>query len=556
MCKQLESLINLFLGNRLFFTLNHFLVIVSLTLFSTSHCVAIETPNIVIIMLDDMGFSDLGCYGGEIQTPHIDQLSKNGLRFTEFYNCARCCPTRASLLTGLYPHQVGLKKNGLSLSRNGVTIAEVLRQAGYQTAMTGKWHLSKTPVLKKRHLQWVNHRYYPNRPFAALDSYPVRRGFDKHYGVIWGVVNYFDPFSLVDGIKPVNQVPDDFYMTDAITSKSVQYIEEFSNSDQPFFLYVAHCAPHWPLHARPEDIEKYKNTYRNGWHALRKQRFKRQVEMGLFNPENTKLPPIQGAAPNWQKLSEDQKKNAAQQMAVHAAMIDCVDQGVGKMVETLKKKKLFNNTLIIVLSDNGASPERYLRSGYDRPSRLRNGQPIQYKGSFKVGSEKTWGYIGPQWASAANTPFRYWKKESFEGGCHTPLIIHWPAGLKTKKGSITKQVGHVIDILPTCLSLSGVKYPAEFNGQQITPVEGISLLPILNGENRESHETLFFEHMGGRAVRTGIWKLVALKNEPWQLYNLSLDRTETNNLAAKEPQRVKQLTNLWQQWAKRVGAVD
>ncbi len=557
-------------------------------LFCFSSAEAGERPNIVCIMLDDMGFSDLGCYGGEIHTPNIDRLAQRGLRFTQFYNAARCCPTRASLLTGLYPHQVGLKQNGLSLTRNGVTIAEALRLAGYQTAMTGKWHLSKMPIPKQRHRQWVSHRYDPNRPFGPLDTYPVHRGFDRHYGIIWGVVNYFDPFSLVDGIKPIKQVPDDYYITDAITEKSVKYIEDFAESDRPFFLYVAHCAPHWPLHARSEDIARYSDTYRDGWHSLRKRRFERQIELGLFDPTNTELPPVQGMGNDWSQLSDEQKALAARQMAVHAAMVDRVDQGVGRIVETLKKTNYFENTLIFVLSDNGAAPEYYPYSGDDCPSHLRDGEPIQYEGSFEAGPRNTWGYIGPWWANAANTPFRYWKKASFEGGCHTPLIVHWPAGLKTEAGAVTgagaktECVGHVIDIMSTCLDVSGTDYPTVFDGNQITPLEGKSLLPILQTGDREGHEALFFEHDGGRAVQVGDWKLVSplgrqwweqyilrrdgmkpknlaarkLKNQPWELYNLSRDKTEMNNLAIEEPQRVEQLAKLWQQWANRVGALD
>jgi len=512
-------------------------------------------PNIVLIMADDMGFSDAGCYGGEIHTSNLDKLAANGLRFMQFYNCARCCPTRASLMTGQYPHKVGLAQNGRSLTRNGITIAEALKQAGYNTAMAGKWHLSFTPTLKdnKLHQKWLDHQYDPGRPFAPLETYPVNRGFDKHYGVIWGVIDHFDPFSLVDGTEAVEKVPEDYYFTDAVNAKSVGYLREMSTSDRPFFLYVAHCAPHWPLHARPEDIEKYKDTYKGGWEKLRRDRYQRMLKMGLFKRETTPLPPIQDRGRKWDQLSKEQKSFQAAKMSVHAAMVDRVDQGIGQIVETLEQTGQLENTIIFFLIDNGASPEVPTRPGYDRSAQTRDGRPIRYKGIYKPGSETTYTGIGPAWASASNTPFRYWKKESYEGGCHTPLIVHWPEGLKAKPGSITEEVGHAIDIMPTCLELAGARYPAEYQDHVLTPLDGQSLAPLLAGGTRKGHDTLFFEHMGGRAVRTGDWKLVALKDEPWRLYNLAEDRTETDDLAAKFPERVQPMSGTWEQWAKEVG---
>jgi arylsulfatase len=512
-------------------------------------------PNIVIIMADDMGFSDAGCFGGEIQTPNLDKLASNGLRFTQFYNCARCCPTRASLMTGQYPHKVGLTRNGQSLTRNGITIAEALKQAGYNTAMAGKWHLSRTDTLNdtKLHQKWLDHQHDPGHPFAPLETYPVSRGFDKHYGVIWGVIDHFDPFSLVEGTKTVEDVPDDYYFTDAICEKSVQYIREFDQSDKPFFLYVAHCAPHWPLHARPEDIAKYKDTYKDGWEKLRQDRYERMIEMGLFKKDNTPLPPIQDRGRKWAQLPEQEKSFQASKMAVHAAMVDRVDQGVGKIIEVLKQTGQLDNTVIFFLSDNGASPEIMYEPGYDRSSQTRDGRKIRYRGIFDPGSETTYTCIGAPWASASNTPFRYWKKESFEGGCHTPLIIHWPKGLRTKPGSITTQVGHVIDIMPTCLELAGAKYPDSYNGHTLTPLDGKTLIPILKNKEREGHERLFFEHMGGRAVIEGDFKLVAMEDRPWELYNLSRDRTEMDNLAAKHPERVNAMSSQWENWAASVG---
>ncbi|MBI1247872.1 sulfatase-like hydrolase/transferase [bacterium] len=515
-----------------------------------------DRPNIVVIMLDDLGYSDLGCYGGEINTPNIDSLASDGIRFTAFYNCARCCPTRAALLTGLYPHQVGLIRNGRSLTKNGVTIAEALKDAGYQTAMAGKWHLSQTSALSdpKKHLAWLNHQADFDRPFAPVETYPVNRGFERHFGPIWGVVDYFDPFSLVDGTKIVKEVDEDFYMTDAIADKSVEYIQEMSKKDAPFFLYTAFTAPHWPLHAKPEDIAKYEKRYNEGWYQLREDRYQRMVEKGLIDPKTFPKPNLQGQGPDWQELSPEQQQHMAQLMAVHAAMVDCVDQGVGRIIAALKATNRFENTLILLLSDNGASPERYLKVGFDRSSETRAGKPIQYEGIFEPGSETTWGYLGSYWASAANTPFRYWKAQSFEGGAHTPMIAHWPAGLKTKPGSSTDQPGHVIDVMPTCLELAGVSYPAKYQGNDITPVEGKSLAPILQGETRPGHDQLYFEHENGQAIIADGWKLVKPKQKggKWELYHLAEDRTETNNVAAEHPQKVRQLQELWQAWFDRV----
>lgn len=516
-------------------------------------------PNIIVILADDMGFSGAGCFGGEIRTPNLDQLAANGLRFTQFYNCARCCPTRASLLTGQYPHTVGLARNGRSLTRNGLTIAEVLKEAGYNTAMAGKWHLSRTTPLRttEAHQRWLDHRSDPELPFAPLDTYPVHRGFDRHYGVIWGVIDHFDPFSLVDGVTPVTTLPRDYYFTDAITDKSVEYLNDSGNSEKPFFLYVAHCAPHWPLHARPEDIAKYKGMYTGGWERLRKDRFRRQLKMGLFRRETTPLPPVQDEGMKWDRLSETEKAYQATKMAVHAAMIDRIDQSTGRIVRALEKTGRLENTLIFFLSDNGASPEVPRVPGYDRSSRTRDGRAMKYQNIEveELGSETSYTGVGLPWASAANTPYRYWKQESFEGGCHTPLIVHWPKGLEASPGSITDQAGHVMDIMPTCLELGGISYPDSFHGHALTPMEGKSLLPILQGNRREGHDRLFFEHVEGRAARIGHWKLVAhsTTKDKWELYNMAEDRTETKDLADKYPQRVRAMAAEWKEWARRVG---
>jgi len=509
-------------------------------------------PNIMVIMADDLGYSDIGCYGGEIATPNLDSLAAGGLRFSQFYNSARCCPTRASMLTGCYQHRVGLTRNGANLSKNAVTIAEVLKGAGYQTGMTGKWHLSRTKGRKKdEQLKWLSHRENFG-PFAPLDTYPCNRGFDEHYGVIWGVVNYFDPFTLVHNEKQIMEVPKDFYITDFINDKAVDLIGDYSKTDAPFFMYVAHTAPHWPLHAKPADIAKYKDRYHGGWDKLREDRYKRLLKSGLFDKHNTPLPP-NSSNRSWDKLKKADKAYEAEIMSVHAAMVDCMDQGLGRIIKKLKETGQFDNTLILFCADNGASPERGYPPGFDRNGHKRDGTPVNYKARTNLGSEDTYPYLGRPWSNAVNSPFRYWKAESYEGGCHTPMIAHWPKGLKTEAGSITHQVGHVMDVMPTCLELAGAEYPGQYKGKKIVPMDGKSLLPILQGKKRTGHESIFFEHVGGRAVRTGDWKISALRGKEFQLFNLAKDRTESTDLSEEHPERLEAMTQAWKQWAKSVG---
>ncbi|NQU54188.1 MAG: arylsulfatase [Bacteroidetes bacterium] len=511
-----------------------------------------KQPNIVIIMADDLGYSDIGCYGGEIQTPNLDDLAENGIRFTQFYNASRCCPTRASLLTGKYPHQVGLARNGQTLSRNAATIAEILKENGYHTGMAGKWHLSRTQQLddNQEQLLWLSHRK-DSSIFAPLESYPSNRGFEEHWGVIWGVVNYFDPFSLVHNQNQIKEIPDDFYMTDFITDKSIDMVEQFSDDDKPFFLYVAHTAPHWPLHALPEDIEKYKGLYDGGWDKLREQRYKGLIEQGLFDPKTASLAANESGS-LWEDCTE--KEWEAKHMEAHAAMVDRMDQGIGRLIEKLKETGKFENTLILFLADNGASPERGYKPGFDRPGQTREGKEIIYPHQKydRPGDELTWGYLGTAWVGAVNAPFRYWKKESFEGGNCTPFIVHWPDGLKGMENTINNGVGHVIDILPTCLELAGAEYPSEINRLKTTPVEGKSIVSLLNKQISNTHDTLFWEHIGGRALRINDWKISALKGGNWELFNLAADRTETNNLATENPERVKEMEAVWEENYKRI----
>ncbi len=513
-----------------------------------------QKPNIIIIMADDLGYSDIGCFGGEINTPNLDRLANGGLRMTNMYNNARCCPTRASLLTGQYAHKVGLANNGNALTRNGATIAELLKQNGYQTGMVGKWHLSddvQKPA-KEDQLKWLNHHAFQNDSFATIESYPINRGFQKHYGIVWGVVNYFDPFSLVEGEKPVTNVPKDYYITDAINQYSVNYIKEFTAKKQPYFLYVAHAAPHWPVHAKPEDIAKYKGKYDMGWDELRRQRYNRMVKMGLIDPKTTPLIDVMGRNGLWDKLSAEEKEKQSLKMATHAAMIERLDIGVGQILKTLEETNTLHNTVIIFLADNGASPEIPTAPGYDRPSQTRDGQNLQYDKDVTpatIGTGLSYTGIGQNWANAANTPYRFWKMESFEGGIHTPFIVHWPAGLKTKPGSTNNALGHVSDILPTLLEITKTKYPVQYNGYALTPIDGKSFLPVLSGKSKSGRKDIFFEHAKGKAYIKANWKIVMkTSGNEWELYDIGKDKNENNNLAATNPAVLNEMKLAWEKW--------
>ncbi len=519
-------------------------------LFYCSVTLAAERPNFLVILVDDMGYSDPQCFGGEVETPNLNQLADHGVRFSQFYNCARCCPTRASLLTGSYPHRVGLGRNGRTMDLEVPTVAELLKDVGYQTAMTGKWHLSElaTTTADQDRIGWMNHQVDLGIPFADPRSYPTQRGFDHYYGVIWGVVDFFDPFSLVHGNQPVPNVPEGYYLTDAITDYSVNYIEEFEkDDDQPFFMYVAYTAPHWPLHAKPDVIQKYDGRYDAGWEQLKTDRFMRQRKMKLF--PNVPVDPVIDRGTSWNDLSDDEKEYQANKFEVHAAMVDSVDQGIGRILEALKASGEYDNTVIFFLSDNGASPEIPGYAGYDRNGETRDGKTAHRERELKLpenrsklGSAESYTGLGPAWANAANSPLKYWKKESYEGGCRTPFIIHWPAGLKQRGGNISKDLGHVMDIAPTCLELAGAKSAEDF------PMDGVSMVGLLNGQAADPDRMLFFEHMGGRAARHRQWKISALAGKPWELYNVERDPAETTNMILEQPTRLDDLRYRWEDW--------
>jgi len=367
------------------------------------------------------------------------------------------------------------------------------------------------------------------------------------------VVNHFDPFSLVHNEEPIytDAIPDDFYSTDYITTKAIDMLDDLSKEQEPFFMYVSYNAPHWPLHAKPEDIAKYKGKYDEGWDVLRQQRYQRMVSMGIIDPEETPMSDNESGRA-WE--NESNKAMMAANMEVHAAMIDCVDQGIGRILDKLKSTGEYENTIIIFTSDNGASPENYEIGDFDRHDRTRSGQMVT-RNAQVPGSELTYNYLGNGWAGAVNTPFRYWKAESFHGGTASPTIIQWPAGMKARHGSIVKDPCHYIDVMPTCLEVAHATYPEIYNGNKIQPLvaEGRSLMPLLEGASWQDERTMFWEHENGRAVRVGDWKMTSLRNGGWQLFNMKNDYSETNNIAAEHPEKVRELKNLWNEWAKSVG---
>jgi arylsulfatase len=476
-----------------------------IALFTTT--MANERPNIILIMVDDLGFSDLGCYGSEIKTPRLDTLAANGLRFTQFYNTAKCHSSRVSLLTGLYCDQAGSTK----LSR-GATIAEVLSDVGYFTAMVGKWHLSKQPT---------------------------DFGFQRYWGHLSGATNFFtgDSTFRLNGEKwkiPAMLNGRSFYTTHAITDFALEFLEEATSSGKPFLLYAAFNAPHYPLQAPQEYVRKYDGCYDGGWDQLRTERHRRQLKTGLL-PSKWKLSPRPDHVPAWNSLSAEDKQWEAERMEVFAAMVDVVDQSVGRLVDFLKDKGIFDNTLILFCSDNGGCPFERTSGRYLKP----------------WDSKSYWTYDA-SWAHACNTPFRLYKQNQHEGGISSPLIVHWPDGLETKRGAITHQPGHLIDFMATFIELTGATYPKQIGDRHIDPLQGRSLLPIFQGEVRQPHETLYFHFGTDRALRQGSWKLVSAKLGRWELYNMDDDRTELNDLSGQKPEQVAAMEKEWFRIAEHI----
>ena len=498
-----------------------------------------ERPNIVLIMADDMGFSDLGCYGGEINTPNLDRLAEGGLRFSHFYNNGVCMATRASLLTGQYCEKVGLGEMGARLQAgcNNVTFAEVLRTAGYRTLMSGKWH--------NGHLSGQN---------------PVDRGFDRFWGLLSGGSNYFNPGLKRPGEpEPVHKYPNDlrhwgdddevmfpytpenptFYATDAFTDRALDFLDLYGNEDKPFLLYLAHMAPHFPMQARPADIARYQGRYLVGWDELRSRRYARLLELGLVD-EVWGVSDRDGICPPWEEAED--KARWDRKMAVYAGMVECMDRGIGKVLDKIRDLGKEENTLVLFLSDNGGCGEHFDNSPDKEP-----------------GGVDTYTTVDAPWANASNTPFRKYKVFDHEGGISTPLIAYWPKVIRPN--AITHQVGHIIDFLPTFAEIAGADYPSRDHG--VLSPDGKSLLPVFRGEKREEHEALFWELRGCRAVRKGGWKAVSQGpprwhhghdippgREGWELYDIERDRCERNDLADNHPDIVKELNDLWHSWSE------
>ncbi|MDA0921131.1 MAG: arylsulfatase [Planctomycetota bacterium] len=535
---------------------------------SVQTCSAAERPNIIVIMSDDMGYSDIGCYGGEIETPTLNGLAENGLRFTQFYNTGRCCPTRGSLLTGLYPHQSGIGwmmtdrgHDGYrgDLNNNCRTMAEVLKPAGYSTYGVGKWHVTK-------HIQ----------PDGPKHNWPRQRGFDRFYGTITGAGSFFDPGTLTrdnQNITPWTDSeykPEQYYYTDAISDNAVKFINEHceQDADKPFFMYVTYTAAHWPMHALEKDIAKYKGRYDGGYAPVRNRRAKRVVELGLVI-EACEPAPLIG---EWENVEHQAWE--ARCMEVYAAMIDNMDQGIGRIVGSLKENNKFDNTLIVFMQDNGGCQEGNGRQGnFQRPvaaslpkipldqirldvvpKQNRAGVPTLTGPGIMPGPEDTYIAYGLNWANVSNTPFREYKHFVHEGGISTPLIAHWPAGIK-RRGELEHQPGHLVDIMATCVDLSEAEYPEQIGENKIKPLEGVSLNPAFSGKSLNRKQPLFWEHEGNRAIRDGDWKLVAKENKPWELYDLRTDRSETHNLAAEKPELAKELEAKWDAYAARANVL-
>jgi arylsulfatase len=529
-------------------------------------------PNIIVILADDMGYSDLGCYGGEAATPNLNMLAKEGLRYTQFYNVARCCPSRASLMTGLDPHQAGMgwmttndfKLPGYrgDLSHNAVTMAEVLHSAGYATYMTGKWHLNFDP-----------------KPEMGKENWPLQRGFDHYYGTILGAANYYDPGYLCRDNTLVNTTndpeyhPEHYYFTNAISDNSVKFIKERDKS-KPMFMYVAYTAAHWPMQAPPEEIAKYKGRFDKGYEELRKERLERMKKLGVVKADEA-LSPFDGKP--W--ADEKNKPAMLRRMETYAAMIDIMDQGIGRIIKQLKADGMYDNTLIFFLRDNGAcaeiigngpvrseakdpanvrklTPESLIYS--NNPKTTRDGKLVMQGHDLMAGPADTYVSYMQEWANVSTTPLRKFKHYVHEGGISTPLIVHWPAGMKAK-GEMRDQIGHEMDIMPTILDVTHTPYPKTYNGHDIIPVEGISLVPSFTNQPLK-RDVLCWDHEMNKAVRMGKWKLVSeatlmkgrtYKSSPWELYDIATDRSEMHDLAAQHPDLVKKMNDIWDAYAKR-----
>jgi arylsulfatase A-like enzyme len=495
-------------------------------------------PNIILILVDDMGFSDIGCFGSEIATPNLDRLADRGIRINQFYNNPRCCPSRASIMTGLYSQQAGMgmmvedygrypsPQYAGDLSAQTVTIPEALKTAGYATAMVGKWHLT------------------PDKPDVSKRNWPLQRGFDKFWGMVPGASVYYQSRALSEGTDHIPAPGGaDEYLTDAFANHAVTYVQELAAGKQPFFLYCAFNAPHWPLQAPEEEIQKYSQRYANGWDALREERHRKQIAMGLINPK-WPITPRDPRVPAWQEAKD--KEWEMRRMAVYAAMIDRLDQGIGKIIRSVEQAGVMDNTLIMFMSDNGGNSEEIAFTTKVQPGMKRGNLP-----SVMPGGPHTFESIGIPWGNCANTPFRLYKHYTQEGGIATPFIACWPKVIAPVKKPVNA-VGHETDLMPTFLEMAGAMYPSKVAAGPIPPLVGESLMPLFFGKPR-TRAPIFWEHEGNKAVRDGQWKLVSRFPDSWELYDMEADRTEMHDLAATQPARAKAMAVMWNDWAKKIG---
>lgn len=518
-----------------------------------------KRPNLILILADDMGFSDIGCFGGEIATPNLDRMAANGLRASQMYNVARCCPSRACLLTGLYPHQAGVGHMTADLgipayqgylNDSCVTLAEALKSAGYRTAMVGKWHVGGAYGRAKSPAEVAGTPGYPT---------PRQRGFERFFGTLEGAADYYHPQTLMRGEEPVTLGPeDDFYYTEAIGRESCAVVEELAGREEPFFLYMAFTAPHWPLHAREEDIRRYEEagTYAGGWDATREGRYRRLVEMGLIR-DQWEISPRDDEAPDWETVAD--KTRESLKMAVYAAQVEAMDRAVGQVLDTLRESGAEDNTLLLFLSDNGGCAEELPDGGwvldYARDTTI-DGRPVEIGngGRSRPGGEDTYMSYGLPWANVSNTPFRLFKHWIHEGGISTPLVAQWKGGIAAR-GEIIHEPMHFVDVMPTFLELAGAAYPAEYGGRAVRPMQGESFAGAFRGEWRRARP-IFWEHEGNCGMRRGRYKLVRKYPGPFELYDIEADRTELRNLAAGLPDVLEEMKRAYAGWAERTEVRD
>ena len=508
----------------------------------------------MILLADDMGFSDIGCFGSEINTPNLDSMARKGLRYNHMYNNARCCPSRASLLTGLYPHQAGI---GLMVENLGIreyqgylndhclTLAEGMKLAGYRTGMIGKWHVGGGYGQDRKRLEMAGQEGYPT---------PMQRGFDYFYGTLEGAGNYYNPVTLMENGKWIDLKPeDDFYYTEKIGEKACETIDRFAEGEEPFFLFVSFNAPHWPLHAREKDIAKYEGKYLAGWEETRKKRYQKQLEMGIVD-DIWDLSPHDAEVPDWEQVEDREWEDI--KMAVYAAQIDAMDQAIGKILERLRRWNMEEDTFLLFTSDNGGCAEELPADGWIMnfaQEKTLEGSRVEIgnRSRRRPGKEDTYMSYGLPWANVSNAPFRLYKHWIHEGGISAPCVIQWGTRI-TNPGRIVKSPIHFVDVFPTLLELAGASYPKEYQGRKLFSLPGESFVSSMNA-SWERKKPVFWEHEGNCGARMGKYKLVRFYPKAYELYDMEKDRTELNDVSELYPEIKKELQEAYENWAKETG---